>query len=43
MAVFTNAWAKTKSDAPLGSEYTKLNVWLRPLPDDGVTETTWGG
>src|SRR5205823_4760970 len=26
-----------------GSEYTKLNVWLEPAPDDGVTDTFPGG
>ena len=27
---------------PLGSENTKLNVWLAPLPEEGVTETACG-
>jgi len=27
---------------PKGWENRKLNVWLRPFPDDGVTETALG-
>ena len=31
-----------RSVYPFGSEYTKLNVPLDPLPDDGVTDTAAG-
>jgi hypothetical protein len=28
---------------PFGSEKTKLNGWLAPVPDDGLTDTACGG
>src|SRR5271167_4390187 len=40
--VLNRAWREVRSAAPLGSEKTKVNVWLLPVPAAGVTETAWG-
>ncbi len=28
---------------PVGSEKVKENVWLTPLPEEGVAAIAWGG
>ncbi len=35
-------YIEAMSLAPLGSDTAKLNVWLAPLPEDGVTVTPDG-
>jgi hypothetical protein len=35
--------AVVKSAAPAVSEYSRLNIWLLPLPVLGVTDTASGG
>ena len=34
--------ADVKSAAPLTSGYTNVNVWLAPLPEEGLTDTACG-
>ena len=34
---------ETKSDIPPGSEYTPVNVCVRPVPEPGASDTIVGG